>query len=144
MRFPHNTKIFRGQLDAAPFVGVFFLLVIFLLFSSSFVFIPGVPIHLPAGTDLPGMDKPSVVVAVDSAGNFYFENQLCDEARLKERLLAAVQRSREPLALLVKFDKEAKLDVQFRLGLLARAVGIREMWEAAQLPVTPTPLPAQP
>jgi len=93
MRFPHNAKIYRGQIDAAPFLGVFFLLIIFLLLNSSFVFTPGVPIMLPEGVNLPGTDKPTAVVAVDPSGHFYFENQLCDEARLKERLQAAVQRS---------------------------------------------------
>ena len=57
MRFPHNTKIFRGQLDAAPFVGVFFLLVIFLLFNSGLVFTPGVPIRLPEADGLPAADN---------------------------------------------------------------------------------------
>ena len=31
MKFPRNARIFRGQLDAAPFAAVFFLLVIFLM-----------------------------------------------------------------------------------------------------------------
>ena len=57
MRFPHNTKIFRGQLDAAPFLGVFFLLLIFLLLNSSLVFTPGVEIQLPETANVPGPDK---------------------------------------------------------------------------------------
>ena len=65
MRFPHNTKIFRGQLDAAPFVGVFFLLIIFLLLNSGLVFTTGVRIRLPEGVNLPGTDQPTAVVAVD-------------------------------------------------------------------------------
>ena len=31
MKFPRNAKIFRGQLDATPFAGVFFCLVLFIL-----------------------------------------------------------------------------------------------------------------
>ena len=42
MRFPRNAKIFRGQLDAAPLAGVFFLLLIFFLLSSRLAFTPGV------------------------------------------------------------------------------------------------------
>jgi biopolymer transport protein ExbD len=139
MRFPHNTKIFRGQLDAAPFLGVFFLLVIFLLLSSSLVFTPGVPIQLPGGADLPGTDKATLVVAVDRSGNFYFENQICDEALLKERLKAAVSRASEPLALLVKMDQDAKSKAWPRLGTLARSVGIRELVLAVQPSVVPVP-----
>jgi hypothetical protein len=34
MKFPRNARIFRGQLDAAPFAAVLFLLVIFLMLGS--------------------------------------------------------------------------------------------------------------
>ena len=140
MRFPHNTKIFRGQLDAAPFVGVFFLLVIFLLFNSGLVFTPGIPIRLPEAAGLPATENPTAVVAVDADGNFYFENQLCNEARLKERLRIVVDQSREPVTLLVQADKNAKMEVVVRLGVLARSLGVRDMLQAVRPPVVPVPL----
>ena len=139
MRFPHQAKIFRGQLDAAPFVGVFFLIIVFLLLNSGLVFTPGVPIQLPEGVNLPGTDKPTAVVAVDESGHFYFENQACDEARLRERLQAAVERSRVPITLVVQGHKDARHGVVVRLSTLARAVGIREMLLAVRPPVTPVP-----
>ncbi len=139
MRFPHHTKVFRGQLDAAPFLGVFFLLIIFLLLNSSLVFTPGVRISLPEAVNLPGTDKPTAVVAVDADGHFYFENQICDEARLKARLQAAVDRTPEPITLVVQADRKASIEAVVQLGLMARAVGIREMLQAVRPPVTPVP-----
>ncbi len=145
MRFPHNAKIYRGQLDAAPFLGVFFLLIIFLLLNSAFVFTPGVPITLPEGVNLPGPDKATAAVAVDEGGHFYFENQGCDEARLRERLQDAVNRSHEPITLVVQADKAAKTEVLTKLGLLARSVGIRDVLLAVRPPVVATPaVPASP
>ncbi len=47
MRLPRNAKIFRGQLDAAPFAGVTFLLLLYLVFQSKLVFMPGVRIEMP-------------------------------------------------------------------------------------------------
>ena len=141
MRFPHNTKIFRGQLDAAPFVGVFFLLIIFLLLNSGLVFTTGVKIRLPEGVNLPWTEQPTAVVAVDENGQFYFENQVCDEARLKARLEDVVARSPEPVTLVVQVDKAAKVEVFVRLGMLARSVGIREMLQAVRPPVIPLPAP---
>ena len=144
MRFPHNAKIFRGQLDAAPFLGVFFLLLIFLLLNSSLVFTPGVQIQLPEAANVPGPDKPIAVVAVDESGHFSFENQLCDEERLKQRLQALVERTPEPLVLVAQIDRNAKAEVFMRLGLLARSVGIRQVIQAARAPVTPMPQPRKP
>lgn len=141
MRFPHNAKIFRGQLDAAPFLGVFFLLIIFLLLNSTFVFTPGVPISLPEGVNLPGPDKATAAVAVDEGGHFYFENQLCDEDRLRQRLQDAVSRSPEPITLVVQADKSARTEVLTKLGLLARSLGIRDVLLAVRPPVIAAPIP---
>ncbi len=141
MRFPHNAKIFRGQFDAAPYVGVFFLLVIFLLAHSAMVFVPGVPIELPAGADLPGIEKPIAVVAVDAGGTFYFENQMCDEKRLRERLKATVERSREPITLVTRIDRKADTEVFIRLGMIAQDVGILHLHHQVQLSPQPTAPP---
>ena len=140
MKFPHSTKIFRGQLDAAPFLGVFFLLIIFLLLNSAFVSTSGVPITLPEGVNLPGPDKATAAVAVDEGGHFYFENQLCDVARLKERLQDAVARSHQPITLVVQADKAAKTEVLATLSVLARSLGIRDMLLAVRPPVVATPV----
>ena len=139
MRFPHNIKVFRGQLDAAPFMGMLFLLILFLLLNSALVFTPVIPIHLPEGVNLPGAERPTAVVAVDESGHFYFENQLCDEARLRDRLRHVVTRSREPVLLVIQADKAAKVEVLVRLGLLAQSLGIREMVQAVRPPVVPVP-----
>jgi len=125
VKFPRNAKIFRGQLDAAPFAGVFFCLVIFLLLAL-LVHTPGVRIQLPAATDLPGTDHPSLVVAVDPAGQFYFENQLIQADELKARLQAAVKKSAEPLTLVVQADKSVKCETLVGLTLLAREAGMKE------------------
>ena len=139
MRFPHHQKVFRGQVDAAPFVGVFFLLIIFLLLNPAFFFTTGVPIQLPVGENLPGTENATAVVAVDASGQYYFENQLCDEAGLKTRLGAAVARSLAPITLVVQADKDARVEVFVRLGLLARSLGIRELLSAVRPPLVPQP-----
>ena len=119
MRFPRNRKIFRGQVDPAPYAGVFFLLLILLLLSSSLVFTPGVPIRLPAAEDLPGAAHPNLVVAVDGSGQFYYENQLMDAAGLGRKLRAALAHATEPFTLVIQADQATKYEVLIRLGLLA-------------------------
>ena len=139
MRFPRNTKIFRGQLDAAPFAGVFFLLVIFLLLHSAMVFTPGVPIQLPEALNLPGVANPALVVAVDENGQFYFENQVIGQQQLKEKLRSAVSEARQPLTLVVRADKKVHIDELMPLWLLARAAGIKEIVQATRPLVVPSP-----
>ena len=129
MKFPRNARVFRGQLDAAPFATVFFLLVIFLMLGS-LVYTPGVRLQLPVASDLPGTDKATVEVAIDANGRLYFEDQLIPEDQLQDRLRRAVLASPEPLALVVQADKAVSYDLLVRLALLGRAAGISEAWLA--------------
>ena len=144
MRFPRNTKIFRGQLDAAPYAGVLFLLVIFLVLGSNFVFVPGIPVHLPAAAELPGTTRPTIAVVVDPAGQFYFDNQVTDEAQLAVRLRQAVERAREPLTLVVQADEQVPYRVLARLWVIARSAGLQDLIQATRPAVAPRITPAAP
>ena len=137
MKFPRNARIFRGQLDAAPFAAVFFLLVIFLMLGS-LIYTPGVPLQLPVANNLPGTDKPTIAVAIDGNGRLYFEDQRVEENQLRGRLRQAVKESSEPLTLLVQADKTVSYDMLIHLTLLARDAGIAQAW-LATLP-RPSPI----
>ncbi len=139
MRFPRNTKLFRGQLDAAPFASVLFMFIILLLVQSSLVFTPGITVRLPEAVDLSGTTNPKVVVTVDDGGQIYFENQVTDENTLKERLSAEANRFEEPITLLIQADRAAKYDVLVRLTIAARAAGIREVFFATRPKLVPVP-----
>jgi biopolymer transport protein ExbD len=128
VKFPRNAKIFRGQLDAAPFAAVLFLLVIFLLLNSALITIPGIRIQLPETPALPGAASPTVVVAVDSTGQIYYENQIVSEDRLRVRLKTAVRDAKQPVTLGVEADKSVSVDTAVvRFRELARAAGIHEV-----------------
>ena len=109
MKFPRNTRSLRNPFDVAPFAAVFFLLVIFLMLAALLP-TPGIPLQLPvtenaSGLSLPGTDRPTVSVAVDAGGRFYFASQIVSETQLKFNLAAAVKKSREPLTLVIQADQ---------------------------------------
>jgi biopolymer transport protein ExbD len=137
MKFPRNARIFRGQLDAAPFAAVFFLLVIFLMLGS-LIYTPGVRLQLPLADDLPGTDKPTVSVAIDAGGRYYYDNQIVTEKQLTNLLGQAVAASAEPLTLIVHADRTVSMDMTVHLSMLARSAGITNGL-LATLP-RPTPL----
>jgi biopolymer transport protein ExbD len=123
MKFPRNTRLLRSPFEVAPFAAVFFLLVIFLMLGALLP-TPGLPLQLPVSSDLPGTDKPTVAVAVDSGGRFYFENQIVSEAGLQVHLAVAVKRYSEPPTLVIHADKAVTYELLARLTLLARDAGI--------------------
>jgi biopolymer transport protein ExbD len=137
MRLPRRVQILKGQMDAAPFAGVFFLLVIFLLLNSSLVFPPGLKLQLPVAEELPGISGPTVTVAVDANGLYFYENQVIAEKQLKARLAAAVIQSGEPLTLVMLADKSVSFDTIIRLNRLARGAGIHEAVWSTRPPALP-------
>ena len=137
MKFPRNARIFRGQLDASPFVGVLFLVAIFLLLNSSLVFLPGVAIKLPEAAELPGVTGRTVTVAVDANRHFYFRYQVIKESDLQLELRKAVLETREPLTLMLLADKTVPWDTMVQLAKLARAAGLKEAILVTRPPVAP-------
>ena len=140
MRFPRNTKVFRGQLDAAPYAAVFFLLAMFLVLNSSIVFTPGIPIHLPEAAELPGITGPTMAVAVDEGSRIYFENQVTNEERLRQRLQTAAAAT-PALTLVIQADRNVKWETLARLMLLAREAGIKTALPSTRPVTVPLPRP---
>jgi biopolymer transport protein ExbD len=124
MKFPRNARLLRSSFDMAPFAAVLFLVVIFLMLGA---FLPasGLPLRLPVANGLPGTDQPTVAVAVDASGRFYFANQIVAEDKLKSALKTAAQKSRAPLTLVIHADKTVTYDRLIHLALLARDAGIQ-------------------
>jgi biopolymer transport protein ExbD len=138
MKFPRNARIFRGHLEIAPFASVFFLLVIFVSMAS-LMYTPGVRVQLPVANDLPGLDKPSVSVAVDSSGRLYYSNTNIVAADLKRELGAELKKAAgQPLVLVIHADQHVSYNTLLGLTLLARDAGITE----ALLATLPNPAAA--
>jgi biopolymer transport protein ExbD len=124
MKFPRNSRLLRSPFDMAPFAAVLFLLVIFMMLGA-LAPISGLPLRLPVADNLPGTDKPTVTVAVDVNGRFYFANQIITENNLKSALKTAAQRSRQPLTLVIQADQAVTYGQFVHLTLLARDAGIQ-------------------
>jgi biopolymer transport protein ExbD len=138
MKFTRNVKIYRGQMDAAPWAGVFFLLVIFLLLNSSLVFTPGIHVDLPdvGPPDLPGTETPTLTVVIDLRGELYF-NQRVIQAPVLEKRLREAARKISGLALVIQIDKAASVERFAQLSKMARDAGIHNVILAIRPALTP-------
>ena len=130
MKFPRNARIFRGQLDFAPFAAVLFLLVIFVLLGKM-LYTPGIPVRLPSAGDviLPGATGPTLSVAV-TTNAFYFQDELVPENELSNRLFAAKQKISEPVTLIVQFDEDVTDKNHIKMWSLARQVGFTNLLQS--------------
>lgn len=124
MRLPRNARIFRGQLDAAPFIGVFFILLMFILLHTSLVSHPGVEIQLPFSGELPGPEGPTLVVAIDENGEMFFENRVLRRAELAALLADRVRELEASPTLVVQADQSVSQRRLVQLAELARRAGV--------------------
>ena len=126
MKFPRNAKIFRGQLDVAPFAGIFFLLCLMLVFSTLLVYSPGVQIELPdfENEPVPGIQPPVIPVAVDVQGKIFFESQHVPEEEFESRLKEAVRKFESPPTLVIQGDEATQLSVISRISHIASQSGV--------------------
>lgn len=134
MRFPRKAKLFRGQLEAYPIVGVLLLLFLFVLLNSTMVFTPGVAINLPEGGEVPGLTNATVVVAVDARGQLYYQNQLAQESEVRRAIETMVGRGQGPVTLVLMADRAVPGDMIVRLVQLGRASGVRDAVLATRPP----------
>src|SRR5690349_3943279 len=104
MRFPRNARITKGSLEAAPWAAVMFLLVIFIMLCG-LLYTPGVRVQLPLADELPGIDRPSIRVAMDSAGNYYYRNQRVDSNALMQVMTEFAKAAPEKPTLVVEADR---------------------------------------
>jgi biopolymer transport protein ExbD len=127
VKFPRNARIFRGQLDAAPFATVFFLLVLFVVLGRH-LYPPGVQLDLPSTGDLnlPGTDQPTIPVAV-TTNAIYYDNQLVSENEFSNQLTVARQKFSQPMTLIVEADKDVTEDRLIRLTVIAHGAGIQNL-----------------
>ena len=139
MKFPRNVRIFRGQLEVAPFASVFFLVAIFVALSS-LMYTPGINLQLPLADNLPGTDRPSVSVAMDRNGQLYFDNKWIAENELQARLRQASKASGKSLVLIIQADQDVTHKMLIHLALVARDAGISQ----ALLATLPRPAGAIP
>jgi biopolymer transport protein ExbD len=127
MKFPVHAQVITGRLDAAPFLSLLAVVILFLLVHTMIVFTPGVKVDLPADGEWPGVTGPALSVAVDAAGQLFFENQMVPEERLRERFATAAAGAPGGLTLVIHADAAVDFQRVVRLGGIARSAGIREV-----------------
>lgn len=126
MKFPRQLRPFRGSFDFAPYAGVFFIFLLFVVLQSSVIYQPGVPVDLPKAEGLPGIQGPVLVAVVDASGLIYYDNQIIGPKALQTALRAELRRLGQPATLIIQADGNVKYDQLLHLSTLAREAGIQK------------------
>jgi biopolymer transport protein ExbD len=138
MRFQRTTRLFRGQLDLAPFLCVLFPVALAALLHSHLVLPRGNRIILPTSGAGPAVapGEPTLILAIDKHQRLYFENQVTTPESLEQTLN---RRARNNPASVLLVEADGAVSHGFLVGIseLARRSGMREI----VLSTLPAPAP---
>ena len=117
-------EIKKGGLDVAPFLNVFFLLLIFFMFSSSFIFQPGMKVNLPKAVTGEVVSQENVVITITKGDVMYLNDRPITTEELASQLSVM---AKEGTALLLKADRGSSLGKIVELLDLCRLKGVSQV-----------------
>ena len=124
MKFKRRMRIGEGMLDLTPMINVFFLLFIFFLFTSSFIFQPGIKVNLPKAVTSEVMQQENVVIAITRDGKIYLEDREISQDELVSRLKVL---AKENMGLIIKADSRASLGRVVEIWDTCRREGVSQI-----------------
>lgn len=114
----------KGMVDLTPLVNVFFLLFIFFLFTSSFIFQPGIKVSLPKAVTSEVVQQDSVVITITKEDKVYLNEREISRDEISSNL-KLIAKSKAPL--LLKADAGASLGGIVEIWDMCRDEGVMQV-----------------
>lgn len=126
MRFKTRLKIEEGRLDLTPLIDVVFLLLIFFMLSSSFIFQPGIKVKLPESHVSETKKEKSFEVIVTQENLVFFNGERISIEGLK-RKIKIISRNAPEAVLIIKADGNVRHKNVVRIMSIAKMNGIKRL-----------------
>lgn len=123
-RLKRRTSIRKGELDIAPLIDVVFLLLIFFMLTSNFVFQPGIKVSLPKAITSEVISSENIVVTVTGQDLLFLNEKPITINELVAKLKEDTGGSK---SLLLKADTSASLGRVVEIWDLCRELGIPQI-----------------
>ncbi|MBF0215643.1 MAG: biopolymer transporter ExbD [Candidatus Omnitrophica bacterium] len=124
MRFRRSVFIEKGILDMAPLMNIIFLLLIFFMLTSSFVFQPGIRVDLPKAVTSEVLNQDLMVIVITHNGDIYISERLVTKEETVSHLALASKSNKQ---VLIKADKTAGLGKVVEIWDICRESGVKQI-----------------
>lgn len=121
MKFKRHVQFIKGQLDVAPLIDCIFLLLIFFLLTSNFIFQPGIKINLPKAVTSEVVQENTLVITVTSDNRFYLNESPITFLELKSKLKRIAGKNKP---ILIKADRDVALGRVVKIWDFCRDIGV--------------------
>jgi biopolymer transport protein ExbD len=120
----HHIELEKGQLDIAPLVDVVLLLLIFFMLTSSYIFQPGIKIHLPHAVTSKVIEEKSLIITVTAENLIYLNKDLVTLKQLAQVLSGNEEKT---VPLLIKADRRCSLGRIVEVWDVCRESGFQQI-----------------
>ena len=126
MRIKRHLKLERTlrTIDIAPLIDVVFLLLIFFMLTSSFIFQPGIKVNLPRAITSEMLSEENAVISITAENLIYYRQKLVTIKELSS-LLKGIASARLPV--LIKSDRKASLGRIVVVWDICRQEGVHQV-----------------
>lgn len=124
MKFKRKVFLEKGRLDITPLIDVVFLLLIFFMLTSSFIFQPGIRVNLPKAVTSEVLHRELLVVTVTADNDILVNERPVTSDELISRITVA---ARDDQALLIRSDKSADMGKVIEIWDICRQMDIRQI-----------------
>ena len=124
MKFKRKVFLETGRLDIAPLIDVVFLLLIFFMLTSSFIFQPGIRVNLPRAVTSEILQKEMLVVVITEGNEIFISERPITRDELVSRVTLAAQ---DGQSLLIKADKQADLGKVIEIWDICRQFDVKRI-----------------
>ncbi len=135
MKFPRGAKIFVGQFDPLPYVGVFLCLLIFFLFFQSMILPGGMVVELPRSQTPAHVGPMPWKVVLDRRGNYYYENRIWEGPELLDYFRDRIVTLDGRPSLMLQADRNVTLDQLSEAFSYFQQAGFEKIFWASHTPV---------
>jgi len=126
VRLKRHLKLERTlrTIDIAPLIDVVFLLLIFFMLTSSFIFQPGIKVNLPRAITSEMLSEENAVISITAENLIYYRQKLVTIKELSS-LLKGIASARLPV--LIKSDRKASLGRIVVVWDICRQEGVQQV-----------------
>ncbi|MDD4201910.1 MAG: biopolymer transporter ExbD [Candidatus Omnitrophica bacterium] len=124
MKFKRRTTLQKGNLDIAPLIDVIFLLLIFFMLTSSFIFQPGIKVNLPKAVTSEVISKENLILVITLDNKIFLKERSLTEEELSSAVEIA---SKQKKPILIKADRRADFEQVVRIWDMCRDMGVENV-----------------
>lgn len=121
-----NRKERKVLINITSLIDVLFLLLIFLMVSSTFLEQPGIKLELPVAQSAVKVEQKDYVLFVDRSGSMFLNKETVDMDNLEDKIKRALPQMKDG-ALILKADQDVSHGIVVQVMDIVKRSGIKKL-----------------